>query len=75
MEPIDPANYVEYASPCSLFFQFGLQDNLFAREKFLDYYKAASKPKSLKWYDADHFCLNEVGRSNRVEWLNRQLSA
>ncbi len=74
MEPIDPVNYVKHASPCSLFFQFGLQDNLFAREKFLDYYRAASEPKSMQWYDADHFRLNEVGRSDRVEWLERQLS-
>jgi hypothetical protein len=35
-------------------------------------YRAASSPKDLKWYDADHN-LNEQARADRDRWLQRQL--
>ncbi len=73
MEPIDPINYVRHAAPAALFFQFGLQDAFFPKEKFLEYYEAGSDPKSIQWYEADHYRLNEVGRFDRIEWLRRQL--
>jgi cephalosporin-C deacetylase-like acetyl esterase len=73
MEPIDPVNYVPHASPSALFFQYGLQDNFYSRKKFLDYYEAASEPKSIRWYEADHYRLNERGGSDRIEWLTKQL--
>jgi cephalosporin-C deacetylase-like acetyl esterase len=69
MEPIDPLRHIGNAAPTALFFQYGLQDLFFPEEKFLDYYSAGSKPKSIKWYDADHYSLNEVGRSDRIEWI------
>jgi cephalosporin-C deacetylase-like acetyl esterase len=73
MEPIDPIHYVGHAAPSSLFFQFGLQDNFYPEEKFLDYYEAGSDPKSIRWYEADHYRLNEEGRSDRIEWMRMQL--
>ncbi len=73
MEPIDPIYYVRHAAPAALFFQFGLQDSFFPKEKFLKYYDAGSDPKSIQWYDADHYHLNEVGRFDRIEWLRKQL--
>lgn len=73
MEPIDPINYVRHAAPSSLFFQFGLQDAFYPRKKFLEYYEAGSDPKSIQWYEADHYRLNEEGRFDRIEWLRRQL--
>jgi cephalosporin-C deacetylase-like acetyl esterase len=73
MEPIDPVRYVGHAAPSSLFFQFGLQDNFYPKEKFLDYYEAGSEPKSVRWYEADHYRLNEEGRSDRIEWMRMQL--
>lgn len=73
MEPIDPVHYVAHAAPSSLFFQFGLQDSFYPRQKFLDYYEAGSEPKSIRWYEADHYRLNEVGRFDRVEWMGKQL--
>jgi uncharacterized protein len=69
MEPIDPIRHIKNAAPAALFFQFGLQDAFFPRQKFLDYYGAASEPKSIQWYDADHYSLNEVGRTDRIKWL------
>ena len=74
MEPIDPVRYIRSAAPSALFFQFGLQDVFFPKQKFLDYYEAGSKPKSIRWYNADHYSLNEEGRSDRIEWLKEELS-
>jgi hypothetical protein len=73
MEPIDPIYYVRHAAPPALFFQFGLQDAFYPKKKFLEYYEAGSDPKSIQWYEADHYRLNEGGRSDRIEWLRRQL--
>ena len=74
MEPIDPLRYIKNAAPFALFFQFGLQDVFFPKQKFLDYYEAGSVPKSIRWYNADHYSLNEEGRSDRIEWLKEELS-
>jgi dienelactone hydrolase len=73
MQPIDPIGHIANSAPASLFFQFGLRDSFFPRQTFLDYYQAASEPKSIKWYDADHFSLNEAGRADRIEWLKKVL--
>jgi cephalosporin-C deacetylase-like acetyl esterase len=69
MEPIDPVRHIKNAASSALLFQFGLQDVFFPRQKFLDYYEAGSEPKSIRWYNADHYSLNEVGWSDRIEWL------
>jgi hypothetical protein len=69
MEPIDPVRHIKNAASSTLLFQFGLQDVFFPRQKFLDYYEAGSEPKSIRWYNADHYSINEVGRSDRIEWL------
>jgi dienelactone hydrolase len=73
MDKIDPVHYVAHAAPSALFFQFGLQDNFYPRQKFLDYYEAGSEPKSIQWYEANHYNLNEKGRSDRIAWLGDQL--
>ena len=69
MQPLDPLRYIENAAPSALLFQFGLQDVFFPKQKFLEYYEAGSNPKSIQWYNADHYSLNEAGRSDRIEWL------
>jgi len=73
MDPVDPIHYIGHTAPSALFFQFGLQDKSFPRQHFLDYYQAGSEPKSIKWYEADHYSLNEEGRRDRVEWLRTEL--
>lgn len=72
MTRIDPIYYVGHAEPSSLFFQFGLQDEAFPREKVEAFAEAGSEPKLVKWYDADHF-LNDAARDDRIEWLRTQL--
>jgi hypothetical protein len=69
MEPIDPLRYIKNAAPSALFFQFGRADVFFPVQKFLEYYEAGSEPKSIRWYNADHYSINEVGRSDRIEWI------
>ena len=69
MEPIDPVRHIKNAAPMALFFQYGIQDVFFSKQKFSDYYDAGSVPKSIRWYNADHYSLNEEGRSDRIEWL------
>ncbi len=72
MTPIDPINYVRHAAPSALFFQFGLQDEAFPRDKVAAFAEAGSEPKFIKWYDADHF-LNDEARNDRIEWLRTRL--
>jgi hypothetical protein len=38
----------------------------------MEFYDAASEPKIIKWYDADHY-LNEEARKDRIVWLKQQL--
>ncbi len=73
-EPIDPVHYVGHAAPSELFFQFGSDDIFFPNQKFLKYYIAGSQPKTIKWYNADHYGLNEKGCLDRIAWLKAQLS-
>jgi uncharacterized protein len=70
---IDPIYYIGYAAPAALFFQLA-QHDAFPREKLLAYTEAANQPKLIKWYDADHYSVNEVGRNDRKEWLRSQLA-
>jgi len=74
MQPIDPVGFVRNAAPSALFFQFGLQDVFFPKQNFLDFFAAGSEPKVVQWYDADHYSLNEAGRSDRIEWLKSVLA-
>jgi uncharacterized protein len=73
VNPVDPIHYVPYAAPAPLFFQFGKQDNSFVHDNVVKYAEAGSEPKLVKWYEADHYSLNEVGREDRLEWLTEQL--
>jgi uncharacterized protein len=73
VSPIDPIHYIPHAAPAPLFFQFGKQDDFWERDHVMRYVEAASEPKLVRWYEADHYSLNEVGRNDRIEWLTEQL--
>jgi uncharacterized protein len=73
VNPIDPIHYISHAAPAPLFFQLGKQDD-FPRDKLVAYAEAASEPKLVKWYEADHYSLNEVGRDDRIAWLTEHFS-
>ena len=73
MKEIDPINYVSRAGPASLFFQFAKSDKFIPRETALSFYKAASNPKQISWYDTIHEMNIEAARKDRREYLMRQL--
>lgn len=74
LAPIDPIHFIGQGTPAAFFFQLGEQDNFFDRDKFMAYYEAASEPKSLKWYEADHYLKVEEARHDRISWLQTQLT-
>ena len=73
LAPIDPIGYVGKASPAAFLFQFGERDG-FPREHMASLADAASAPKTVVWYDVDHYGVNEAGRKDRLAWLQEQLA-
>jgi dienelactone hydrolase len=74
MAVTNPEYYVGYATPAAILLQNGHLDTTFVEQDAKDLYQAASNPKEIQWYDADHN-LNEQARQDRAEWLQRQLRA
>lgn len=72
MDPIDPVHYISHASPSNLFFQFGIHDTFYPKQTFMDFYKAGSIPKSIEWYESDHY-FNEDVYKDRIRRLVTQL--
>jgi dienelactone hydrolase len=72
MAVTNPDAYVGHAAPAALLLQNGRRDNTFAAQDAENLLAAASSPKELKWYEADHN-LNEQARRDRDEWLLQQL--
>lgn len=70
--PIDPVHYISHASPSNLFFQFGIHDTFYPKQTFMDFYEAGSIPKSIEWYESDHY-FNEDAYKDRIRWLITQL--
>jgi len=73
MDPVDPIHYLRHAPPSAVFFQFGMNDTFFTRQKFLDFFNAAGDPKLIRWYETDHY-LDTTARKDRVEWLSIKLN-
>jgi cephalosporin-C deacetylase-like acetyl esterase len=73
--PLDAIHYISRATPASLFFQFGRQDELILEPGALEYSRAASEPKKVEWYDAGHhdIFINKAARDNRIEWLQKEI--
>lgn len=69
VKPLDPIRYVPHAAPSQLFFQLSKHDD-FPHDKLEKYAQAGSEPKLIRWYEADHYSLNPVGREDRIEWLS-----
>jgi dienelactone hydrolase len=54
MWPTEPLHFVGRAAPAALLFQNGLNDTYVLPYDALRFYTAASEPKTIIWYDADH---------------------
>ncbi len=70
---LDPINHVAHATPAAFLFQFANTDEYITREEANAFFERASKPKAIKWYDAEHDMNVEAARKDRHEWLSRQL--
>jgi len=73
VKDVDPIGYVSQAAPASLLFQFANHDKYISKEVAEEFFAAASKPKEIKWYDAEHDLDIDAARNDRREWLTRQL--
>ena len=73
--PLDAIHYISRASPASLFFQFGSEDEVISESAALQYVQAASEPKLVKWYAAQHhdIFINKIALRDRVEWLREEI--
>lgn len=70
MRPIEPLRFVGSATPASIFFQSGRHDRLVPPADAVWLHRAASEPKTVKWYEAGHG-LGPQARVDQLEWLHR----
>lgn len=73
LAPLDPITNVQYAAPAAILFQFGREDPYIPEATALEFYLAASEPKRLELFDADH-PLNADATTARLAWLAGQLN-
>ena len=74
MKPIDAVEYLPHAAPSSLFLMFGRQDTRPSPAEGREAFAAASSPKKIGWYDAQHE-LNDQARADARAWLAERLGA
>jgi pimeloyl-ACP methyl ester carboxylesterase len=67
-EPLAGMRYVSHAAPSALYMQAGRLDDAPAPNESRQFFVAASEPKKLQLYEADHE-LDEQARSDRAAWL------
>lgn len=72
MEPVEPLRFVGRAAPAHLLFQNGRRDRLVPPASAEAYQAAGSEPKTIEWYDTDHF-LDEQATHDRHLWLAEQI--
>jgi dienelactone hydrolase len=69
---IDPVRYISRAAPASLLFQNGTRDPVSPRKDVDAYFRAASKPKERRFYNAPHE-LDAQALADRDAWLVKLL--
>jgi dienelactone hydrolase len=72
MAQVDAIHFIGHAAPAALLFQFARHDEFISEQEALRYWRAASEPKEIRWYDTDHF-FNERARQDRIAWLSERL--
>ena len=68
----DPLRYVRDSSPARVLFKDGLNDELVPRAALVRLYRAAGKPKELRWYGTGH-TLNVKAFRDQLAWLSDAL--
>jgi dipeptidyl aminopeptidase/acylaminoacyl peptidase len=74
MRPIDAVEYLPRAAPSALYFMFGKEDTRPSPVDARQIYAAASSPKKIGWYDAEHELTEEAHADGRA-WLSARLGA
>ncbi|HEX5469175.1 MAG TPA: hypothetical protein VFW80_09025 [Gaiellaceae bacterium] len=74
LRPVDAAAYLPHASPSALFLLFGRKDTRPSPADGREAFAAASGPKKIGWYDAEHE-LNDAARADVRAWLAERLGA
>lgn len=69
---IDTDGFVDNLAPADVLFQGAEYDAIVPRHELEVLYERASKPKEIRWYDADHE-LGQTAARERVEWLAEEL--
>ena len=69
---IDPVRYISRAAPASLLFQNGTRDPVSPRKDVDAYFRAASKPKEQRFYNAPHE-LDAQALADRDAWVVKLL--
>jgi cephalosporin-C deacetylase-like acetyl esterase len=72
MATVDAIHFIGHAAPAALLFQVARHDQFISEHEALWYWRAASEPKEIRWYDTDHF-FDERARQERIVWLSEQL--
>jgi dienelactone hydrolase len=67
-----PLRWIRRSSPARLLFQDGRRDTIVPRDALLALYRAAGRPKELRWYEAGH-TLDEAAYHDQVRWLAARL--
>ncbi len=70
---LDAIRYLAYAAPAAYLFQFAEDDAFIDRDEAQLYFDTANEPKTMLWYDTDHFTLQHVSQADRLRWLGTQL--
>jgi hypothetical protein len=70
---VDPIEWVGRAAPAALLFQFARSDFYIARMTGHELHRAASEPKAIRWYDAEHDMDVADARADRLAFLEREL--
>lgn len=68
MDVFDPINHIAHASPAPILFQFADKDFYVPKEVAAQYYEAATEPKELRWYKADH-SMNDQTFQDMKDWI------
>ncbi|MGD8814604.1 MAG: hypothetical protein PVI78_09035 [Anaerolineales bacterium] len=69
MWPIEPIHYVSRASPASLLFQNAVRDQYVNVGDAIRYQETASEPKTVIWYDSEHWPLPDEVVMDSAKWL------
>lgn len=71
--PLDAINYVPYAKPTPLLFQFARFEQYFNEAAMQRYARAASEPRLVLWYDTGHGLNDLRPLLDRANWLRRYI--